>query len=53
MDLRKYEKLKFAKTDRLKISSTSYMQRILNSVNIEFEKKELKRKMKFLEVKPS
>ena len=53
MDLRKYEKFeaKFAKTNRLKNSSIPYMQRILNSENLQFEKQELKRKMKFYEEK--
>ena len=53
MDLRKYEKfeVKFAKTNRLKNSSIPYMQRILNSENLQFEKQELKRKMKFYEEK--
>merc|ERR1712208_268993 len=53
MDLRKYEKfeVKFAKTNRLKSSSIPYMQRILNSENLQFEKQELKRKMKFYEEK--
>ena len=51
MDLRKYEKfeVKFAKTNRLKNSSIPYMQRILKSENQQFEKQELKRKMKFYE----
>ena len=49
----KYEKIevKFAKTNRLKNSSISYMQRIHNSENLEFEKQNLKRKMKFHGVK--
>ena len=53
MDLRKYEKfeVKFAKTKRLKNSSLPYMQRIFNSENLQFEKQELKRKMKFNEEK--
>ena len=53
MDLRKNEKfeVKFAKTNRLKNSSIPYMQRILNSENLQFEKQELKRKMKFYEEK--
>ena len=52
MDLRKYKKIevKFTKTIRLK-NSIPYMQRILNAENLEFEKQELKRKMKFHEVK--
>ena len=50
---RKYEniKVKFAKTNILKNSSNPYMQRILNSDNLEYEKQELKRKMKFYGVK--
>ena len=53
MDLRKYEKIevKFAKTNRLKNSSIPYMQRILNSETLEFEKPDLKRQMKFPGVK--
>ena len=39
--------LKFAKTNRLKNSSIPFLQRILNSENLEFKKQELKRKMKF------
>ena len=44
MDLRKYVKIEeaFAKTNRLKNSSIPYMQRILNSENLEFEKQNLK-----------
>ena len=51
MALRKYEKIevKFAETNRLKNSSIPYMQRILNSKNLEFEKQNLKRKLKFQE----
>ena len=46
MDLRKNEKyeVKFAKTNRLKNSSVPYMQRILNTENLLFEKQDLKRK---------
>ena len=46
MDLRKNEKyeVKFAKTNRLKNSSVPYMQRILNTENLQFEKQDLKRK---------
>ena len=55
IDLRNYEKkkneVKFAKTNRLKHLSIPYMQRILNSENIEFGKQDLKRKMNFNEVK--
>ena len=53
MNLRNYEKreVKFAKTNRLKNSSIPYMQRILNSVNLELEKQNLKKKMKFHGVK--
>ena len=53
MDPRKYEKMKveFAKTDRLKNSSIPFLQRILNSENLEFEKQELKRKMRFHRIK--
>jgi len=49
MDLRKDEKyeVKFAKTNRLKKSSVPYMQRILNTDNLQFEKQELKRKKRF------
>ena len=45
MDLRKYERIqaKFAKTSRLKNTSIPYMQRILNSENLEFEKQEITR----------
>ena len=47
MDLRKNEKyeVKFAKTNRLKNSSVPYMQRILNTDNLQFEKQELKNHM--------
>ena len=53
MDWRKYDKfeVKFAKTNRLKNSSIPYIQRILDSENLEFEKQELKRKMKIYEEK--
>ena len=53
MDLRKYEEIevKFAKTNRLKRSSIPYMQKILNSEKQEFEKQDLKRKMKFYGVR--
>ena len=49
MHFRKYEKfeVKFAKTNRLKNSSIPYMQRILNSENLQFEKQDLKRKVRF------
>ena len=49
MDLRKNEKyeVKFAKTNRLKNSSIPYMQRILNTDNLQFGKQELKRKKRF------
>merc|ERR1712208_58434 len=49
MDLRKDEKyeIKFANTNRLKDSSVPYMQRILNTENLQFEKQELKRKKRF------
>ena len=49
MDLRKNEKyeVKFAKTNRLKNSSVPYMQRILNTDNLQFENQELKRKKRF------
>ena len=49
MDLRKYEKfeVKFTKTNKLKNSSILYMQRILNSENLESEKQDLKRKIRF------
>ena len=48
-NLRKYGRIevKFTKTNRLKNSSIPYLQRILNSENLEFEKQDLKRKMKF------
>ena len=36
-----------AKTNRLKNSSIPQTQRILNSENLEFEKQNLKRKLKF------
>ena len=53
MDLRKDEKyeVKFAKTNRLKNSSVPYMQRILNTEKLQFEKQELKRKKRFNEDK--
>ena len=46
MDLRKMEKyeVKFTKTNRLKNSSVPYMQRIINTDNLKFEKQDLKRK---------
>ena len=49
MDLRKNEKyeVKFAKTNRLQNSSVPYMQRILNTDNLQFEKQDLKRKKIF------
>merc|ERR1712208_166751 len=49
MDLRKNEKyeVKFAKTNRLKNSSAPYMQRILNTDNLQFEKQDLKRKKRY------
>ena len=49
MDLRKNEKyeVKFAKTNRLKNSSVPYMQRILNTDNLQFEKQDLKRKKRY------
>ena len=49
MDLRKDEKyeVKFAKTNRLKNSSVPYMQRILNTDNLKFEKQDLKRKKRY------
>ena len=52
-DEKKYEKIEveFAKTNRLKNSSIPYMPRILNSENLEFEKQDLKKKMKFHGVK--
>ena len=42
MDLRKNEKyeVKFAKTNRLKNSSVPYMQRILNTDNLQFDKQD-------------
>ena len=53
MDLRKYEKIetKFGKTKRLKNSSLPYLQRNLNSENLEYEKPKLKRKIIFHGVK--
>ena len=49
MDLRKNEKyeVKFAKTNRLENSSVPYMQRILNTDNLQFEKQDLKRKKRY------
>ena len=49
MDLRKNEKyeVKFARTNRLKNSSVPYMQRILNTDNLKFEKQDLKRKKRY------
>ena len=46
MNLRKYENIevKFAKANRLKNSSISYMQRILNSENLESKKTRIKKK---------
>ena len=46
MNLRKYEKIqvKFTKTNRLKNSSIPYIQRILNSENLEFKKQDSKNK---------
>ena len=41
-NLRKYERIevKFTKPNRLKNSSIQYLQRILKSENVEFEKKD-------------
>ena len=43
----KKNEVKFAKTRRLKNSSIPYMQRILNSDNLEFENKNWKEKSNF------
>ena len=53
MDLRKNEKyeVKSAKKNRQKDSSVWYMQRILNTDNLQFEKQELKRQKGFNENK--
>ena len=49
MSQRKYEKfeIKCKKKQTRKLIYTIYMQRILKSENLQFEKQELERKMKF------